>query len=292
MLNASDLPDHTINLSPIAIIGAQGAMGAWLTVILRDYGLSVLEVERDTDASERERSIRSARVIIFAVPISTTVAVINDSLPLAAPDALLVDVTSLKVQSVAAMMKHSGEVLGLHPMCAPTPHGLAHQPVVACRGRNGNASAYFLQILRDLGARVVEMDAERHDRLMAVVQGLNHFYSITFAHALKSLGVAVKDTLEVASPIYELRMQLIGRILAQSPELYADIELENPYVPEALDAYLSSLQQFKNAIERGSRDECIQFFTEAAQSFGPYRHEALERSNTLLALRHSETTDR
>jgi prephenate dehydrogenase len=267
-------------------------MGSWLSAILRGYGLTVLEVERDTDMALRTQAIRDARVIIFAVPISTTVAVIDDTLPLLAPQTLVVDITSLKVKPLTAMMKHRGEVLGLHPMCAPTPQGLAGQPVVACRGRTGPASELFLQMLLDLGARVIEMEAERHDRLMAVVQGLNHFYSIVFAHALKSLGVSAEDTMTVASPVYELRMQLIGRILAQSPELYADIERENPYVPEALNAYLSSLQQFKDAIEHGSRDDCVKFFTEAAHSFGPYRYEALERSNTILALRQTMTTDR
>jgi prephenate dehydrogenase len=156
------------------------------------------------------------------------------------------DITSLKVKPLSAMMNHRGEVLGLHPMCAPAPQGLAGQPVVACRGRTGPASELFLEMLRSLGARVIEMDAERHDRLMAVVQGLNHFYSIVFAHALKSLGVSAEDTMEVASPVYELKMHLIGRILAENPELYVDIERENPYVPEALNTYLNSLQRFKS----------------------------------------------
>ena len=243
----------------------------------------MLEVDRDTAPAKRAQVLREARTIIFAVPISTTVEIINDTLPLLAPESLVVDITSLKVKPLTAMMHHPGEVLGLHPMCAPNPLGLTGQPIVACRGRSGPSSEIFLAIMRNLGARIIEMPAEQHDRLMAVVQGLNHFYSIVFAHALKRLGVSAEDTMKVASPVYELRMQLIGRILAQSPELYADIERENPYVPEALQAYLSSLQQFKDAIEHGSREDCIRFFTEAARSFGPYRYEALERSNTVLA---------
>lgn len=292
MQYASDLPDGTLTLSPITLIGAQGTMGAWITAILRGCGFTVLEVDRDTAEDTRAQALREARMIIFAVPISAAADVINDALPLVAPETFIVDITSLKVKPLAAMMNHSGEVLGLHPMCAPSPHGLKGQPIVACRGRSGPYTELFLGAMRHIGARIIEMDAERHDRLMAVVQGLNHFYSIAFAHALKSLGVSAEDTMEVASPVYELRMQLIGRILAQSPELYADIERENPYVPEALQAYLTSLQQFKDAIEHGSREDCIKFFTDAAEAFGPYRYEALKSSNTILTLAHANTIDR
>jgi prephenate dehydrogenase len=272
-------------LSPVVIIGAHGAMGAFFAELLKSHGLAVLEIESDTPNGERRELLSRAHVVLFAVPISATPSIINETLPLVPPNALLVDLTSLKVKPLNAMMQHRGEVLGLHPMCAPSSAGLLNQPVVACRGRCAQRSQAFLELLGALGARVIEMEAERHDRLMAVVQGLNHFYSIAFAHALKALGLSAKDTLQVASPVYELRMDLIGRILAQSPGLYVDIERENPYVPDALKAYLESLEIFKARIEGGTREDCIEFFLEAAEAFGGYRHEALERSNLILAER-------
>ena len=77
-------------------------------------------------------------------------------------------------------------------------------------------------------------------------------------------------------------MQLLGRILAQSPELYVDIELENPYIPSALDAYSKSLSSFKHAIKEKQREDCLKFFSEAALAFGEYRHEALAKSAAFL----------
>lgn len=270
-------------LTPLAIIGARGSMGAFFSKLLKDYGLSVLEIEIDTPSDARRELLSSSQAILFAVPISSAGSIIDEILPLAPQNALLVDLTSLKVKPLEAMMRHRGEVLGLHPMCAPSAAGLLNQPVVACMGRCAERSQLFLKLLGDLGARVIEMEAERHDRLMAVVQGLNHFYSIAFAHALRALGFSAEDTLQVASPVYELRMELIGRILAQNPELYVDIERENPYVPEALKAYLESLEVFKASIEGGSREDCIKFFLEAADAFGGYRYQALESSNQILA---------
>jgi prephenate dehydrogenase len=77
-------------------------------------------------------------------------------------------------------------------------------------------------------------------------------------------------------------MQLLGRVLAQSPELYVDIELENPYIPSSLEAYLKSVISFKKSIEDKQRDECLEFFNEAALAFGEYRNEALRISAKLI----------
>lgn len=284
LIDSPKLPLEQV-LSPITVVGARGIMGVWLTHILRDAGLSVCEIDQATDQGTRREILRDTSCVLFSVPISQTVAIIRETLPYLASDALLIDITSLKVLSIEAMLEHPGEVLGLHPMCAPTSTGLLKQPVVSCTGRDGPKGAAFRKLLRQLGAHIVEMTADRHDQLMAVVQGLHHFTSIVFARTLQSLGISAEETMHVASPVYELRMQLIGRILAQNPELYVDIELENPHVPTALQAYAQSMAEFKRAIESSSRDECLKFFAEAVKSFGDYRYEALKQSDEVLAAR-------
>lgn len=271
-------------LSPLSVIGAHGAMGAWFTAMLRQCGLVVLEIDQATPSDESLKALQQSQAVLFAVPISTTTATILRTLPALPPDTLILDITSIKGAPLEAMLKHAGEVLGLHPMCAPSESGLLNQPVVVCPGRSGPKTELFLCLLRELGARLITMPPEHHDKLMAVVQGLNHFNSIVFAHCLKSLGISAEDTIEVASPVYQLRMQLMGRILAQNPQLYVDIELGNPFVPEVLAAYETSLQRFKSAIEQGLEEECLRFFSEAAESLGPYRHEAMRQSDSFLRL--------
>jgi prephenate dehydrogenase len=278
-------PANAALVSPVAIVGARGRMGAWHTKLLRSYGCTVSEIDRDTSEQERLVALRAAKSVLISVPIALTERVIREVIPELQPDALLLDLTSLKAKPLAAMLEHRGEVLGLHPMCAPSEAGLLNQPVVVCRGRPGPKADGFIEILRDLGARIREMDAQHHDKLMAIVQGLHHFYSIAFAHSFKALGISPEETMQVASPVYELRTQLMARILGQDPNLYVDIELENPYVPEVLRAYAQSVGQFKDAIDRGSRADCLAFFQQAVEAFGDYRHEALQQSDVLLALR-------
>jgi chorismate mutase/prephenate dehydrogenase len=262
-------------------------MGAWHTRLLRSYGCTVSEIDRDTPEQERRAALRAASSVIISVPISITEEIIRNVISELQPDALLLDLTSLKAKPLAAMLEHRGEVLGLHPMCAPSEVGLLNQPVVVCRGRSGPKTDGFIEILFNLGARIREMDAERHDKLMAVVQGLHHFYAIAFAHCFKALGISPEETMLVSSPVYELRTQLMARILGQDANLYIDIELENPYVPQALRAYAQSVEQFKDAIEQGSRSDCLAFFREAVEIFGDFGRQALQQTDILLALRQS-----
>lgn len=282
----SQVIDVLGELNPVSVIGAKGQMGAWFSELFRSQALTVHEIDIDTSSNIANTLIRSSKCVIVSVPIACTLKVITETLPKLAPEALFADLTSVKVRPLAAMSKHPGEVLGLHPMCAPNDSNLSGQTIVACTNNSGfqskSKSSALKALLTKLGAKIVEMSAEQHDRMMAVVQGLNHFHAIVFAHALRETGFSAAETMEVASPVYALRMQLLGRILAQSPELYVDIELENPYIPSALEAYLKSVISFKQAIEDKRRDQCLEFFNEAALAFGEYRNEALKISAKLI----------
>ena len=270
-------------LSPLAVVGADGKMGNFLSRTLRAKGVEILAIEKETSSVQRAEVLRKAQVVVISVPISVTVEVVEGLIPLLNSDALLVDLTSLKELPLAAMRLHRGEVLGLHPMFAPNDNGFLGQTVAVCEERVGERAKGMLELLRECGAHLEFLSAQRHDQLMAVVQGLNHFHSIVFAHAFAALGVSVEETIAIASPIYRLRMQLMGRILAQSPELYADMEVFNPYVAPALKALHESSESFLSAILNGSRDECISFFKKAADNFGPYREQAHAESDKLLS---------
>ena len=86
--------------------------------------------------------------------------------------------------------------------------------------------------------------------MMAIIQGMMHFSSISICHAIKELGVGIDETQQFSSPIYKLRMDMVGRILNQDPKLYADIEILNPATINALKAYLKNANQLLSIIEK------------------------------------------
>jgi len=274
----------------ITIIGAKGNMGAAFTQLFRKHELKVLEVDVNTGLTAAE-AIPQADITLFSVPISATPAMIRKLAPLAKAGSLVTDITSIKqpaVQALSEATPESCEVLGLHPMFGPGGVAeLAEQVVVSCPVRTGQLSDFLLGFLRDQGAVIKETTAERHDQMMSVVQGLTHLSSIATAMALKKLGCDVRESLEYSSPIYKLRLEMVGRILGQSPQLYAEIAIENPLTKQSLQAYLDAITQLMKHISSDDEPGFIQCFQESAAFLGDFKDEAYRKTTELI--QHSKT---
>ncbi|MCO6432007.1 MAG: prephenate dehydrogenase/arogenate dehydrogenase family protein [Deltaproteobacteria bacterium] len=266
----------------IGIIGGKGRMGRFFADLLLGACRDVVVSDREHAPSHRE-AVSSCDALIFAVPIADTCRVIEDVIPLTRTDQILIDLTSLKAAPVNCMLKSSCEVLGLHPMFAPEVGSIKGQTVIATRSREKALTDHFLQFLQERGAQVTTTTADEHDRLMAVIQGLTHFSAITTAAALAKLGVNIDESLRFSSPVYRLRMDMVGRIMAQDPELYADIALHNPQTESVLKVLQEVSDKLLKSISAGDREEFIKTFKQAAEHLGEFRTAALAESSRLIS---------
>lgn len=266
----------------IGIIGGTGGMGTLFSRIFSNAGHEVLVSGRATPLSNADL-VEAAEVVIVSVPIRSTVPVIREIAPFLSGDHLLCDVTSLKATPVAAMLETKADVLGLHPMFGPSVSSLKNQTVVACPARVAPERADdVLDVFREAGAKVTVMDPLEHDRLMAVVQGLTHFTTLTLAGTMRRLSVDLPTLLSVTSPVYQIEMAVIGRILGQDPDLYGPILGENPAVPEVLDAFADAAAEVREAVESGDDEVFSRLFREDAAFFAGYIPRATEDSEALI----------
>ena len=275
-------PSLFSELSPCVVVGGSGRMGEWFISLLRACSITVHSLDEHSAPGEWGVKLGNAASVIVTVPIHLTCEVMSKVISLLHPTALLTDLTSIKSPVLKIMRTHPGEVVGLHPMCAPHLNGLHGQTVVWCEERRGRRAEVLQDVLSHLGAEVVPLSAEKHDRLMGLVQIGNHFQSVVLAFAAKSLGVSAADALKVASPIYKIRMQLMGRILAQDPTLYVDMFRENPEARAVLEILEEGTATFKNLILSENREGTLHFFKDAADGLGDYPKEALIESDALL----------
>jgi len=117
---------------------------------------------------------------------------------------------------------------------------------------------------------------------MAVVQGVTHFSTLPMGNAMKKLNVPLDESLEFSSPIFKARMVLLGRIMAQDPELYADILLQNKKALKAIRQFMHSAKELETIIARKDRKAFIEYFMQSANYFGTYRKKAQKHSDRLL----------
>jgi len=162
-------------------------------------------------------------------------------------DSLLMDLTSLKKEPVKAMLESSvSEVIGCHPLFGPKVDSPAGETIVLCPARSIRWISWLTDMLKKGGITVVETTPERHDRMMALVQGLSHFNTIVMGLVLSEAGVAGEELMKFATPAFRGKMEIMARLFCRNPALYADILTMNPESEGLIDAYERTVGMLKN----------------------------------------------
>ncbi len=228
----------------VGIVGGKGRTGRQFAALFRSLGFSV----RVTGAKTKKRNaelIGASDIVIFALSLDHAANVIRtEAKHLKRKDQLILDVSSLKVREVDAMMKGKGEVIGMHPLFGPTTESKGER-IILCPTR---ASSETLRALRALLTKMdllsIVMTPKAHDDLMATVQVIPHLKSLLMADAMRTLGVDLKHALATCTPTYELEFNVIGRFLDDDPSLYMPILFRNPRTPAVLAALQKSVDAY------------------------------------------------
>ncbi len=267
----------------VGIIGGQGNMGSCFKSFFERAGCDVQVSDVKTVLSNKEIA-KSSDIVVISVPINKTLNVIKEIGPHIKEGSLLMDLTSLKEKEVKTMLKYSKiEVIGGHPVFGPVDK-FEKQVMVLCPARGNTWLPILKNMLHKQGALVKITSPKEHDKIMAVIQGLTHFSSIAMCHGIANLGVNVEEYLEYVSPVYKMRMSSLGRILAQDPSLYADIELSNPFVKKVARQMKESVDKLYEHIKNKDRERFISFFTETAESLGDFPSKAQKDSDKIISL--------
>ncbi|MFW2389623.1 MAG: bifunctional chorismate mutase/prephenate dehydrogenase [Polyangiales bacterium] len=279
-LRAEVPPD--VDSKTVAIVGGEGGMGRSLNTLFSDLGHQVLSADLETELRPAD-AVAQADVVIISVPIRQTRDVIEELGPLVRKDALLMDVTSIKADPVAAMMASTkASVVGTHPMFGPGVNTYQGQRVVICPGRGDAWLDWARQMFAARGLVITETTPSEHDSMMAVVQVLQHFKTQVLGLALSRAGAPLEETLRFTSPAYLLETYVTGRHFAQAPELYGPIEMLNPDSPKVIADFQKAAADLARILADGDQAAFDQVFAEVRAFFGDFTDEALEQSGFLI----------
>lgn len=282
-------------METVGIIGIKGKEGKFLEQLFIDFGCNVIGSDIVDGPGINARNIdvvNKSDVVIFSVPPRDVCEVIYSLTPYSRFDQLWMDVTSIKTASVLAMLESRSDVVGLHPMCAPTVKSLRGQTLVVCLARLSKRRGWIEQFLAYSEAKIKYSTALKHDQIMAVVQGLVHAMQLTMASTIQSLDINVEETLSFTSPVYRIALSLIGRILKQDAELYADIQMLNPHMLEVLDETKKQLGKLIKTVVMQKKENFVEQFVLSRNHFGQKEiddaYGLFEELSQLLADRGSE----
>ncbi len=257
----------------IGIIGGTGGIGRWFDPFFKGAGYTVHVTGRHSGMSLDDLA-RTCPVVIVSVPIEATLEVIAEIGPKMKKYSLLMDFTSLKEEPVQAMLHHSSsEVMGCHPLFGPDVPSITDQNIILCPARVDAWKEWPKEIFEGSGARVTETTPKRHDEIMAVVQGLNHFNAMMMGLTLRDAGMDNGEIERFSTPNFTSRLAIVEKTF-KTPRLHSEIIIRNPDIANILDLYEENLSQLKRLIREGDIEGMTALLTEEGSSmeFGYFNH--------------------
>ena len=281
----------------IGIIGGTRGLGRTIAWYLKDFDFDVTVTGRDTIvgkqvsedlgikySDDNKKIVQNSDIVIVSVPISSTEDVIEELAPFMKEGSLMIDVTSVKEgpsKKMQECLNEGVEFIPTHPVFGPRTTDLRGQIIVLTPIEKGEWYPKVYKFLEDKGMRIVETTAAHHDDMMGIVQVLTHFSYISTASAIEKLKVDIKDTENYESPIYNLMIDTIARIVSQNPYLTYSIQHENKRGEKIRQALFDSISELKDALTREDEEEFVEIALKATKHMGDIQA-ALGRSDKAI----------
>ena len=281
----------------IGIIGGTRGLGRTIAWYLKDFDFDVTVTGRDTIvgkqvseeigvkySNDNKKIVQNSDIIIISVPISSTESVIEELAPFMKDGSLMLDVTSVKEgpsNKMKECLSEGVEYIPTHPVFGPRTTSLRGQIIVLTPIEKGKWYPKVYKFLEDKGMRIVETTAAHHDEMMGIVQVLTHFSYISTASAIEKLKVDIKDTENYESPIYNLMIDTIARIVSQNPYLTYSIQHENKQGEKIRQALFDSISELKDTLTNEDEEEFVEIALKATKHMGDIQA-ALGRSDKAI----------
>ena len=242
------------------VVGGAGQMGRWFAGFLDSQGWTVELCDpnaSEDDAFPARRSLAEGALdhdlILVATGLRASTQVLADLLTLR-PTGVIVDIASIKepLRPGLLALKEAGlQIASLHPMFGPSAVLLADRHVVLIDLGCARATELARSLFANTTAVQTELSLEAHDRVMAEVLGLSHALNIAFALALAE-GSGDGSLLEqVSSSTFEAQAGVARRVVHENPNLYFEIQTENPHNAAQLERLSRALAELSASISAG-----------------------------------------
>jgi prephenate dehydrogenase len=262
-------------------------MGGSLGLALREAGLGPI-VGYDPDAAAAAAAVElqavtevaatvpdavaNAQVVFVAAPLGHVPEVVRQALAAAPAGCVVSDLGSAKRVVVDALDDDErARFIGGHPICGGERAGIGGARADLFRG-----ATWFLTpgaearpdlyerayaVISATGARPAAIDADVHDRLMALVSHVPHVLAAALINQAAATAPGGREALRSAGPSFDD----LTRVAGANPPLWADILLANrDAVLDSLADYRGRLEQVEMAIATGDRDGVTAFVAAAA----------------------------
>ena len=269
----------------VTIVGV-GLISGSFALAMKQHGFAkhVIGVSR-TKASEQkalelgiidealplEQAIQKSDFIYVAIPVDTTITVMQQIMDLVTDKQIVVDAGSTKYALCNTLQNHPNRkrFVASHPMWGTEYSGPEAAVINAFVGRacvitekeKSDAAAVEVveNIYKTLGMHIIYMDAAAHDVHAAYISHISHITSFALANTVLEKEKEEDAIFELAGGGFESTV----RLAKSNPSMWAPIFMQNrENVLDVLNEHISQLRKFKSALEK----ENIEYLNELMEN--------------------------
>jgi prephenate dehydrogenase len=240
-----------------AILGGAGGMGRFLVKHFLEQNHSVvisdprhIEISGVEKASNNKDAVIDSDLILISVPMEDTSQVIREVIPNLKRDSILCEISTLKsnvVENLRYAASRHIRPLSIHPLFGPSVDNLTKKfaliPII-----DSQREEQLLEMLFP-GSRIIVVDAENHDRIMALTLSLPYFTNMILAAVLKDEDISLLE--ELSGTTFAVQFMLTASIMSHTSHFHSSLLSENTYTLEVLEKFLSIS---KDELTRLTRD--------------------------------------
>ncbi len=278
-----------------AVVGT-GLIGASIGLALRAQGWFVTGTDRDAatlDAALRAGAIdeiaegTDCEITFIATPIESVE--VEARRALAASSGVVTDVAGVKASLTGLMAE--ARFVGGHPMAGSERDGVdgarpdlfngAAWVLTPVASTDDEAFALVRSVVSTLGAEVVVLPPEEHDRMVAVVSHVPHLTAATLMTLADDQAVEHRALLRLAAGGF----RDMTRVASGHPAIWPDVCFENrSAIVRSLDQLIGELSSVRTIVAEGDRDGLLRRL-QAARTARKSLPSRLEGANDLVELR-------
>lgn len=219
-------------------------------------------------------SLSYCDIIFLCAPVLANIDYLKTLKGIMKPSCILTDVGSVKgsIHKAVTLLELDGNFIGGHPMAGSEKGGYlnsnskllenAYYILTPTDKTPGKMVDFLYQLISDMGALPLILDAKEHDNIVAAISHLPHIIAAGLVNLVKD-----SDTKDGKMHVLAAGgFKDITRIASSSPVMWQNICLSNTQsIKYFLDRYIAYLEDISNALDCSDEDYLYEVFHTARE---------------------------
>lgn len=275
----------------ITIIGAGGRMGQWFAKYFVSKGYEVIGYDSEMPVTDKAikkseslvGSVLEAEIVLLCTPTRRTPEIIRLIAKEMRRGSYLIEISSQKSKTASSLLKIPQKInpICIHPMFGPGTKKLKGQNIISIPIKDAKKELSLVKSLFE-GANFVTIDANEHDKKIAVILGLTHMMNLAFANIL-SKDDKVSLTERMSGTTFKIQKILAESIMTESSELIETI-ISNPEIRKPAEEFWKDIGRLLTDVQEAKSEDITTYIRNVQEGLAKISNleDSYKKLNTMI----------